>query len=224
MLEEKLRSIGEVAKLCGVPVKTIRYYSDEGLLPPAEVTGSRCRLYGATEIWRLQLIRTLRGLGFGLGEVRRILSGELPAGRAISWQREAIAGRIRHLERLEAVLEKAESGAADPERSLDHLHAIGEALAVETEDRGRFLADKLLSAVMGEDAPEEDWRKEFIRSVSPKLPAEMSPEQEAAWVELVGLIGREDFVGETREQTEPLWGRCASEGSTLPGGTSVWRT
>src|SRR3712207_3135893 len=176
---EKLRTIGEVARLCGVPVKTIRYYSDEGLLPPAEVTGSRYRLYGAAEIWRLELIRTLRGLGFGLGEVRRILSGELPAERAISWQREAVADRIRHLERLEEILERAESGAADPERSLDHLHDIGEALAVEAEDRGRFLADKLLSVVMDEDAP-EDWRKEFIRSVSPKLPAEMSPEQEAA--------------------------------------------
>jgi hypothetical protein len=62
---------------------------------------------------------------------------------------------------------------------------------------------------MGEDAP-EDWRKEFIRS--PKLPAEMSPEPEAAWVELVGLIGREDFVGETREQTEPLWGALRERG------------
>jgi hypothetical protein len=35
-MEGRLHTIGEVAKLTGVPVKTIRYYSDIGLLPPAE--------------------------------------------------------------------------------------------------------------------------------------------------------------------------------------------
>jgi DNA-binding transcriptional MerR regulator len=44
-MEGRLHTIGEVAKLTGAPVKTIRYYSDIGLLPPAKVSDSRYRLY-----------------------------------------------------------------------------------------------------------------------------------------------------------------------------------
>jgi DNA-binding transcriptional MerR regulator len=43
-MEGRLHTIGEVAKLTGAPVKSIRYYSDIGLLPPAEVSDSRYRL------------------------------------------------------------------------------------------------------------------------------------------------------------------------------------
>src|ERR671918_138729 len=44
-MTERLYRIGELARLTGVPVKTIRYYSDLGLLPPAAVRGSGYRLY-----------------------------------------------------------------------------------------------------------------------------------------------------------------------------------
>ena len=43
MATERL-SIGELARRAGVAVKTVRFYSDEGLLPPAERTQSRYRL------------------------------------------------------------------------------------------------------------------------------------------------------------------------------------
>ena len=203
-MEGRLHTIGEVAALTGVPVKTIRYYSDIGLLPPAEVSESRYRLYSAEEIWRLELIRTLRRLDFGIEDVRGVLSGKLSVATAISWQREALASRVRHLERIGAILERAEESAGEDERSLKYLHDIGEALAVEAEERSRFLAEKLRAAIVGEEAP-EDWREEFLRSVSFRMPEELSPEQAAAWVELVTLVKDPDFVTEHRRHTAHFW-------------------
>jgi DNA-binding transcriptional MerR regulator len=183
-------------------------------LPPAEVSDARYRLYAAEEIWRLELIRTLRRLDFGVEDVRGLLSGKVSAAAAIAWQREALASRVRHLERIGAILEQAEANAEDPERSLEHLHDIGEALAVEAEERCRFLAEKLRTAIVGEGAP-EDWREEFLRSVSFRMPEELSPEQAAAWVELVTLVKDPDFVAEHRRYTAHFWGALRERGIEL---------
>jgi DNA-binding transcriptional MerR regulator len=45
MAKERL-PIGELSRRSGIPVKTLRFYSDEGLLPPTERSGSGYRLYG----------------------------------------------------------------------------------------------------------------------------------------------------------------------------------
>lgn len=71
-----LLSIGELARRSGLPVRTIRFWSDAGVLPPAERTDGGRRLYDAVCVARLELIVTLRELGLGLPEVRRALAGQ----------------------------------------------------------------------------------------------------------------------------------------------------
>lgn len=212
-LEGRLRAIGEVARITGVPVKTIRYYADIGLLPPAKVSESRYRLYGAEEIWRLGLIRALRHLDFSIEEVRAVISGSLSVSDAIAWQLDALDTRLRHLERVRAILRLAEKNAADPERSLEHLRDIGEALGVEARDRERFLAEKLRTAIVTENSPEE-WRERdgYLRGLGLRLPEELSPEQAAAWIELVALVKDPEFVAETRDQVAPFWKKVRERG------------
>ena len=53
-------SIGRLAALTGLPVKTIRFYSDAGLLPPSGRTEAGHRRYTAADVARLQLVWTLR--------------------------------------------------------------------------------------------------------------------------------------------------------------------
>ena len=204
--EEKLHTIGEVSRISGVPVKTIRYYADIGLLPPAEVSEARYRLYAAAEIWRLGLIRTLRHLDFSIEETRKVISGDVSVPRAIALQIEALDTQVRHLERVQAILRQAEKTADDPERSLGHLHDIGEALEVEAQDRNRFLAEKLRAAIVTEDAPEE-WRERegYLRGIGLQLPEELSSGQTVAWIELVELVSDPEFVAETRSQVAPFW-------------------
>ncbi|MFM2080535.1 MAG: hypothetical protein RLZZ124_1008 [Cyanobacteriota bacterium] len=65
--------IGEVAGRSGLPVKTIRFYSDEGLIRPAGRSAGGYRLYGEEVLAELSLIRTLKAMEIPLQAVRRIL-------------------------------------------------------------------------------------------------------------------------------------------------------
>lgn len=77
MKDGTLRTIGEPARLTGLPVKTIRFWSDSGLVPPTDRSPSGYRLYGPGALARLGLVRTLRDLGIDVPTVRRVLAREV---------------------------------------------------------------------------------------------------------------------------------------------------
>ncbi|PNE11137.1 MAG: hypothetical protein CR217_10515 [Beijerinckiaceae bacterium] len=60
--------MGELSRLCGVHIETIRYYEKIGMLPAPPRTESRRRVYGPKETRILVFIRRGRELGFTLGE------------------------------------------------------------------------------------------------------------------------------------------------------------
>jgi len=59
----ELYPIGDVARRTGLNVSAIRFYADEGIVPPSGLTEGGFRLYDVTAIARLELVRTLRDLG-----------------------------------------------------------------------------------------------------------------------------------------------------------------
>lgn len=65
--------IGELAKMTGCQVVTIRYYEKEGLLKRPERTERNYRLYGDEDIARLRFIRHCRRHGMSLDEIRTLL-------------------------------------------------------------------------------------------------------------------------------------------------------
>jgi len=67
-------TIGELARLCGVPVRRIRFYSDKGLLPPATRTMANYRVYSNADAARLDLIQALRAMGTSLAAIQGILA------------------------------------------------------------------------------------------------------------------------------------------------------
>lgn len=66
--------IGELAKRTACPVVTIRFYEQEGLLPPPGRSRGNFRLYGEEHVERLQFIRHCRSLDMPLSDVRTLLS------------------------------------------------------------------------------------------------------------------------------------------------------
>jgi DNA-binding transcriptional MerR regulator len=67
-------TIDELARRTGMTVRNIRAHQSRGLLPPPEVRG-RTGYYGPEHIARIELIRELRGDGFNLESIRRLLEG-----------------------------------------------------------------------------------------------------------------------------------------------------
>lgn len=65
--------IGELAKVTGSPVQTIRFYEREGLLSQAERTHGNYRIYGEHHAERLAFIRNCRNLDMTLNEIRALL-------------------------------------------------------------------------------------------------------------------------------------------------------
>ena len=69
----KAMKIGEVAKLTGTGIETIRYYEREGLLLEPVRRPSGYRQYDESTIDRLEYIRRAKDLGFTLAEIRELL-------------------------------------------------------------------------------------------------------------------------------------------------------
>ena len=69
----KTMKIGEVAKLSGTGIETIRFYEREGLLLEPERRPSGYRQYDQSTVERLEYIRRAKELGFTLAEIRELM-------------------------------------------------------------------------------------------------------------------------------------------------------
>lgn len=107
--------IGEFSKLVQVPVPTLRYYDQLGLLKPIEVdpfTGYR--YYSASQLPRLNRILALRGLGFSLEQIKDVLD----EGLTVEQMRGML--RLRHAQ-ISQQLEEMQSQLVEVEVRLQQI-------------------------------------------------------------------------------------------------------
>ena len=74
---------GEIAKLCGVTVRTVQYYDVRGILTPSELSEGGRRLYSEDDLKRMKIICFLRELGLSIDSISQLLSEDDP-GSVIS--------------------------------------------------------------------------------------------------------------------------------------------
>ena len=74
---------GEIAKLCGVSVRTVQYYDTRNILAPSELSEGGRRLYSEEDLKKLKIICFLREMGLPLNSIGDLLSEEDP-GSVIS--------------------------------------------------------------------------------------------------------------------------------------------
>jgi len=70
-----LLTVGELAKRCGLTIRTLHHYDAIGLLVPSVRSGAGYRLYDRANIERLHRIQALRQLGLALADIGTALSG-----------------------------------------------------------------------------------------------------------------------------------------------------
>lgn len=102
------RTVGAVARLVGVTVRTLHHYDKIGLLPPAERSAAGYRRYGDADLDRLQRVLFYRELGFGLDEIRAVMNdGGTDPQVHLRRQHSMLLARIGRLTRMAAAVEKA---------------------------------------------------------------------------------------------------------------------
>ena len=72
-MAKSLLTIGELARVAGVPTSTVRYYEREGILKPRGRSHSNYRLYSQEDVQRLRFIRAAQSTGFTLQDVTELL-------------------------------------------------------------------------------------------------------------------------------------------------------
>lgn len=108
----KAMKIGEVAKLSGTGIETIRFYEREGLLLEPERRPSGYRLYDDATVERLDFIRRAKELGFTLAEIKELLELSFAHSNCEHIRQRAedkitdIESKIRSLQQMKRSLRK----------------------------------------------------------------------------------------------------------------------
>ena len=101
-------TVGAVARLAGVTVRTLHHYDKIGLLAPSGRSDAGYRRYADPDLERLQRILFFRELGFGLEEIKTVMNDDgADASAHLRRQHAMLRERIRRLERMAAAVEKA---------------------------------------------------------------------------------------------------------------------
>ena len=96
-----MMTVKQVSELTGVSIRTLRYYDEIGLLPPASHTEGGYRLYDDTALERLQQILLFRELEFPLKDIVRIVSSpDFDRKKALEQQIELLELKKQRLDEL----------------------------------------------------------------------------------------------------------------------------
>ncbi|MBW8795952.1 MAG: MerR family transcriptional regulator [Streptomyces sp.] len=193
-----LFTIGEPAKATGLTVRTIRYWSDEGVLTPVTRSAGGFRLYDAESFARLELIRTLRELG--LGHVCAVLSGEQTVAEVAAAHVAALDAQILpqrgdpHLKVTRAVLSTVARRGSDAEE----MTLMNRLARLSAAERKRIMEEFVAELFQGLDTVDPAI-EDRMRSIAVDLPEDPTPEQADAWVELAEMVQDPEFRAQMRQ-------------------------
>ena len=136
--------IGELSKLTGCNIETLRYYEREGLLPPPPRGNNGYRYYPRDSVSRVNFILHAKGLGFSLTDIAELLSIQVDKHSATcgdvkviaEHKLATIARKIRELEKMYQALKKVAAACDGSSVSAEHC-SILQALASDETAWGR---------------------------------------------------------------------------------------
>ena len=104
--------IGEMASAAGMTPKTLRFYEEQGLLPPARRSANGYRQYSDDTLARLDFIARGRAAGLSLSQIRNILAVSEPGDAPCAHVKDVLAGQLAELDLKIAELTTLRAGVA----------------------------------------------------------------------------------------------------------------
>jgi DNA-binding transcriptional MerR regulator len=137
------RTVGEIAKVSGVSVRTLHHYDEIGLLTPSKRTEAGYRMYADEDLGKLQQILFFRELGFALEDIARIMNDPTFSPReALLLQRRMLRDKAAQLSRMaeavDTVLDTMERGATMDEKDMFEVFGDFDPKQYEAEVQERW--------------------------------------------------------------------------------------
>lgn len=191
-----LFTIGQLAQRTGLDARTIRFWSDTGLVPPTTRSSAGYRLYDTEAAARLELVATLRELDLDTATVRAVVERQTSLAEVAAAHARALDAEIRTLRIRRAVLRSV----AHRNSTTEELRIMHELATLSAAERQRIIDDFVDEAFAGiePDAPGAHIAT-GMRSMPATLPDDPSPEQVDAWIELAELVRDQGFRDRCRE-------------------------
>jgi DNA-binding transcriptional MerR regulator len=99
-------TVGELAKLAGITVRTLHHYDQLGLVQPSDRSDAGYRLYGDADVLRLQQVLMYRELGLALDQIAGVIEGRSPR-ELLEQHRDALVAKRIQLDAMLAALDTA---------------------------------------------------------------------------------------------------------------------
>lgn len=161
----RARTVGVVASLVGVTVRTLHHWDEIGLAGPSGRTAAGYRIYTAADISRIHRVLVYRELGVSLEEIARLLEADADeAADSLIQQRDRLRERIRTLELMAQALDRmAEARQKGVLLSAEEqVAAFGEhwrpAWAAQARERWGHTRQWAQFAERAAEKTAEDWR------------------------------------------------------------------
>jgi DNA-binding transcriptional MerR regulator len=189
-------TVGQVARRIGVSARTVRFWSDEGLVEPVGRSASGYRTYDAAAVARLDLVRTLRELGLGLPMVRELLERRRTIAEIAAEHVHALDAELRVLRLRRALLHHLATATT----STEELRIVHELATLSARERQQLIDAFVERAFAGvpQDAPGANIAAS-MRTLPVELPDDPTSEQVSAWLELAALLEDPAFADRVRE-------------------------
>ena len=140
---------GELAKLCGVTVRTVQYYDTRGIMIPSELTEGGRRLFSEDDLKRMKVICFLRELDIPIDTISQILKEEHPEkviSLLIEQQEEALSDEISEKQEKLGKLRELKSGVKS--QTTFSLESIGD-IAIIMQGKKKLKKLRLTSILTG---------------------------------------------------------------------------
>lgn len=208
-----LLTIGQLARRSGVPVRTIRFWSDRGVLPETDRSHGNYRRYDARAVARLDLVRTLRELGLGLDDVALVLERRRSVEDVAAAHVRAIDQQIRTLRTQRALCTLLARGGPTTRKAT----LMNDLVRLSAAQRQQLIDEFVEAAFAGTDpdAPGAGIAG-AMRTMPIDLPDDPTTEQVEAWVELAELAGDPAFRARVREMATAGSRALPAEVDTAP--------
>ena len=148
---------GELAKLCGVTVRTVQYYDTRGILIPSELSEGGRRLYSENDLKRMKIICFLRELDLPIDAISQILKEEHPekvVSLLIEQQEKALSDEIADKEAKLEKLRELKNGLKS--QAAFSLESIGD-IAVFMEGKKKLKKMRWMMILTGTPVTALQW-------------------------------------------------------------------